>query len=69
MLLLNMYSMLELSGLFVYLGDLLSFSVPGGTEKVVGLWFAREGISTQADTMVRRLLSKVKNKLIYCVYM
>ena len=41
--------MLELSGLFVCLGDLLYFSVPGRTEKIAG-WFAR-GISTQGDTM------------------
>ena len=32
-------------------GDLLSFSVPEGTEKIASLWFAR-GISTQADTMI-----------------
>ena len=30
--------------------DLLSFSVPGRTEKTTGLWFAR-GVSTRADTM------------------
>ena len=30
--------------------DLLSFSVPEGTEKISGLWFARN-ISTQANTM------------------
>ena len=35
-----MYNILELSGLFVYLGD-LSFSVPGGTEKSAGLSFTR----------------------------
>ena len=32
--------------------DLLSFSVPGGTEKIAGLWFAR-GISIQAETICR----------------
>ena len=31
-------------------GNLLSFSVPGGTEKISGLWFAR-GISTQTNTI------------------
>ena len=31
-------------------GDLLSFSRPGGTEKIAGLQFAR-GVTTQADTM------------------
>ena len=30
--------------------DLLSFSVPEGTEKIVGLWFAIN-ISTQIDTI------------------
>ena len=37
-----MCTILELSGLFVCLGDLLSFTVPGGQKK---------GTSTQADTM------------------
>ena len=32
-------------------GDLLRFSVPGETEEIAGLWFARGGTSTQADTM------------------
>ena len=40
-LLLNMCDTLKLSGLFVYLKGLNNFSVPGGTEKVAGLWFAR----------------------------
>ena len=40
MLLLNMFKVLELSGLLVCLGD-LRFSVPGGTEEIAGLWFAR----------------------------
>ena len=31
-------------------GDLLSFPVTGGTEKIAELWFAR-GVNTQADTM------------------
>ena len=30
-------------------GDLLRFSVPGGTDEVAGLWFAM-GISAQADS-------------------
>ena len=38
----------DLPGHFVRLGDLLSFPVSGETEKIAGLWFARE-ISTQAD--------------------
>ena len=42
-LLLYMCKILELPRLFVYLGDLLSFSVPERTEKIVGLWFARGG--------------------------
>ena len=36
-------------------GDLLSFPMPVGTEKIAGLWFAKGegggGIRTQADTM------------------
>ena len=51
MLLLNMSNTLELSGLFFALGNLLSFLVPRGLEKITGLWFARE-ISTQTGTMV-----------------
>ena len=43
-LLLNMCNTLELSGLLLCLGgDLLSFSMPGETEKIAGLWFARGG--------------------------
>ena len=38
---------LEFSVLFVC----LSFSVPPGTEKIAGLWFARV-VSTQAGTVV-----------------
>ena len=41
-----MFEVLELSGLFVCLGDLLRFSVPGGAEEISGLWFG-----TQVDTM------------------
>ena len=37
-----MYNILDLSGLFVFLGDLISLSVPGGTEKIAELWFARD---------------------------
>ena len=36
---------------FFALGNLLSFLVPRGLEKITGLWFARE-ISTQTGTMV-----------------
>ena len=43
-----MCNVLQLAGLFVCLGDLLSFSVVGGkggregvTDKIAGLWFAR----------------------------
>ena len=43
--------MLELSGLFVYLGDSLSFSVPEGTEKIAGCGLLGGGLSTQADNM------------------
>ena len=49
-LLLIMCNILELSGLFVCLTDLSSFSLPGGTEKIAGLWIAR-GISSLADTV------------------
>ena len=35
--------MMELSGFLSAWGDLLSFSVPGGPEKIAGLWFARGG--------------------------
>ena len=42
-------------GNFVCLGDLISFSVLGKTEKVAGLWFA-SGISTRADTMSNKPL-------------
>ena len=43
MLLLNMFKVLELSGLFVCPGDLFRFSVPGGggIEETAGLWFSR----------------------------
>ena len=41
---------MELSGLFIFPWDLLSFSVPWATEKIAGLWFAR-GVSTQTGTM------------------
>ena len=41
-------------------GDLLSFSRPGGTEKIAGLWFAR-GISTQADTI--QILGKTQTEV------
>ena len=42
--------MTELSGLFVYLGELVKLFSAWRTEKIVGLWFAG-GIATQADTM------------------
>lgn len=32
-------------------GERVRFSVPGGTEKIAGMWFGR-GIITQADTMM-----------------
>ena len=41
---LNMCNILELSG------DLLSLSVPGGTEKIAALWFAR-GYQYPGDSM------------------
>ena len=61
-----MFEVLELSGLFVCLGDLLRFSVPGGAE-ISGLWFGR-GISTQVDTMHyiatwTKTLTKLKSTL------
>ena len=43
--------MLELSGLFVCLGDSLSFSVPEGTEKIAGCGLLGRGLSTRADNM------------------
>ena len=45
-----MSNILELSRIFVYLGELVNFFKTWGTEKTAGLRFAR-GISTQADTM------------------
>ena len=50
-------SILELSGLFIFLGGLVTISSAGGgggggTEEYAGLWFARVGsVPTQADTM------------------
>ena len=38
-----MCKILELLRLFVCLGDLLSFLVPGGTEKIAGMWFVGGG--------------------------
>ena len=48
-----MCKILELPSLFVYLEGLVKFftSVPGGTEKIVGLGLLERGISTQASTM------------------
>ena len=34
-----MCNILELSGLFVRLGGLVKFLVPGGTEEIARLWF------------------------------
>ena len=48
--------MLELSGFFVCLGDLLNFSVRGRQKKLLGCSLLG-GISTQADTMVMILES------------
>ena len=46
---------LELSGLFIFLGGLVTISsagAGGGTEEYAGLWFGRVGsVPTQADTM------------------
>ena len=51
-----MFKVLELSGLFVFLGGLAKiFSAWGGTEEIARLWFARGGVSIQADTMSSRL--------------
>ena len=48
---LNMCKVLQIIRAFCLpWGDLLSFSRPGGTEKIAGLQFAR-GVTTQADTM------------------
>ena len=46
-----MCKILELSGLFVCLRDLLSFSVLGGQKKLLGCGLLG-GISTQTDTML-----------------
>ena len=43
-------------------GDLLRFLVPGSTEEIAGLWFARGGVITQADTMDQKSFS-INNKL------
>ena len=50
MLLLNMSNTLELSGLFVCLGQLIKFFSTSRDRKIAGLWFAR-GVSTQAGTI------------------
>ena len=55
MLLLNICKISELSGLFVCLGKLVKFSVLGGTEKIAGLFFAREG-SVLRQTLVNYFL-------------
>ena len=52
MLLLNIAKYWNYRGFLSAWGDLLCFSVPGGTRNIAGLWFAR-GISTQADTVTR----------------
>ena len=44
MLLLNMSNTLELSGLFVCLGQLIKFFSTSGDRKVAGLWFARGSV-------------------------
>ena len=36
-----MFEVLGLSGLLSSMEDLLRFPVPGGTEEIAGLWFAR----------------------------
>ena len=46
-----MSNTLELSELFVCLGQLIKFFSTSGDRKIAGLWFAR-GISTPAGTMV-----------------
>ena len=52
LVLLNMCNILELSGLFVYQGELVKISMPGwDRKKNARLWFARR-INTQADPMV-----------------
>ena len=56
-----MCNTLELSPLFVCLGDLLIFSVPVVTEKITGLWFAGGGICTQADNMNSRIIDSMLN--------
>ena len=50
-LLLNMYNILELSGLFVYQGSLIRFSAQGETKKCLFMGCYRE-ISTQIDASV-----------------
>ena len=54
MLLLNMFKVLGLSGLFVCLRGLAKIFSAWGTEEIAGLWFTR-GISTKADTMEWKL--------------
>ena len=43
--------------------DLLSFSVPEGTEKIAGLWFARN-ISTQANTDKCDNLTSLESQIV-----
>ena len=38
-------------------GDLLSFSVPGETEKIAALWFARGEVSKEVDTTLSNELN------------
>ena len=45
-------------------GDLLSFSLHGGTKKIAGLWFAGGGISTQADTTTGSPYTVSKTKFV-----
>ena len=45
-----MSNILELSGLFVFLGGLVKFFSAWGN-RIAWLWFPWAGISTQADTM------------------
>ena len=50
-LLLNMFKVQELSGLFFCQGEFVKICSAWGKEEIAGLWFARErGIITQADT-------------------
>ena len=41
------------------------FSAWGGTEEIAGLWFARGGINTQADTMNQKTFIPIHKQIAW----